>query len=150
MKPFVSIHEQADLIRSIANTWLGTPYAADGASKGSGVSCHMLPSAILAEAGFVHPTPPRRGRMLRCELLPTMLAWLMAHEGTHFAQVPANAPVQAGDVLLFDAGTGHLAVALDGNNVIHSWQRQGAHVSSFRAPGMLKRLKGIWRPIVAD
>jgi cell wall-associated NlpC family hydrolase len=149
MKPFVSTPEQADAIRSLANQWLGTPYAADGAVKGSGVSCHMLPSIILVEAGFAHPTPPRRGRMLRCELLPAMLAWLQAHKETHFTPI-VGTPAQAGDVLLFDAGTGHLALALDEHNVIHSWQRQGAHVSNFRIPTLLSRLKGIWRPAVSS
>jgi hypothetical protein len=150
MKPFVSVPEQADTIRSIANTWIGTPYAADGAAKGSGVSCHMLPSMILTEAGFIHPTPPRRGRMLRCELLPTMRSWLLAHEQTHFAPVPAHESALAGDVLLFDAGTGHLALALDASTVIHSWQRQGAHVSNFRIPALVRHLKGIWRPVIFE
>jgi hypothetical protein len=149
MKPFVSTFEQAETVRAIANTWIGTPYAADGADKGAGVSCHMLPSEILKEAGFPHPAPPKRGRMLRCELLPTMLAWLLAHEGTHFVRVDTQA-VQAGDVLLFDAGTGHLALALDHTNVIHSWQRQGAHISAFRVPTLLRQLKGIWRPSIAE
>lgn len=150
MKPLISTPEQAASLKQIAESWKGTAYVPDGAIKGTGCSCSMLPYAILTEYGMDLPAPPRRGKILRCELLPMMLAWLMAHEGTHLLQIEGIENAQAGDILLYDAGTGHLAICVDSKNAIHSWQNQGAHVSNFNSDTTLRRLKGIWRPIIQD
>lgn len=147
MNPYFSTAERVELLRATAAAWKGTPYVADGASRGVGVSCAMLPYSVLVESGFELPAPPARGRTLRCELLPTMQAWLTSREGTHFLALDRNAPPLPGDVLLYDAGTGHLALCIDDHNVIHSWQGRGAHISDFRSDHTLRRLVGTWRPI---
>jgi cell wall-associated NlpC family hydrolase len=142
MKPFASISENTERIRLSAESWMGTPYAPDGAVKGSGCSCSMLPWSILSESGFQLEEPPARGRMLRCELLPTMLGWLMAHEGTHFASVPVD-EAALGDVMLLNAGIGHLALCLGDGNVIHCWQTRGVHRTKYTTPSTLRRIVGV-------
>jgi cell wall-associated NlpC family hydrolase len=150
MHPFINSPEEAAALVAEAKSWVGTPYAADGAVKGTGVSCSMLPYAILADCGLVLPPPPRRGTMLKIETLPAMLGFMLAHTGNHFEAVDGLGAIRAGDVALFDAGMGHMTLAIDTANMIHSWQHRGAHISTIAGAPVLKHLKGIWRPIVSD
>mgnify|MGYP001232473593 CR=1 FL=1 len=141
--PFIATADLARL-RTAAEAWVGTPYAADGCVKGAGCSCQLLPSAVLHELGHTHPPAPARGTLRKVELLPAMRAWLEAHP-EHFAPVALDA-IAPGDVLLINAGTGHLALALERGDMLHVWQHTGAHISA-RA-NIVTRIVGAWRPVV--
>jgi cell wall-associated NlpC family hydrolase len=150
MKPFVKTEEDAERVIAAADSWKGTPYAADGAFKGSGCSCSLLPHSILTEAGMVIPVPPQRGKMRKVELLSVMEQWLTTHEGTHFIRMAPDAPHSLGDVMLFDAGYGHLGLCMGRGNVIHSIQRHGVREENYRDVKLADRIVGVWRPMISE
>lgn len=155
MRPFISTPEDEARIKAIAETWIGTHYIPDGAVRGTGCSCSMLPYVILKEMGFDVPFPPVRGAMLKAQILPTMMDWIAAHEGTHFERLPLKdgeklVDVRVGDVLLFDTGIGHLALSLGGTAIIHSWIREGVHYTQIGGDAYEKRLIAVWRPVVKE
>jgi cell wall-associated NlpC family hydrolase len=150
MIPFVSTPEDAARVKAAAESWRGTPYIGDGAVKGTGCSCSMLPYEIMREAGFTVPTPPARGRLFRCQIMDAMIEWLTSHEGTHFRKLGPDEEHAIGDVMLFNAGMGHLALNVGGGNVIHSLQNQGARIETYRSKGVVGRLVGVWRPIISE
>lgn len=149
MKSFIDSPEATARLLAAAESWIGTHYVPDGAVKGTGCSCSMLPWVILKECGFGVKQPPVRGDMLKTEILPLMLSWLTEAEGTYFVRVQDMNDLQRGDVLLFDAGIGHLAVSMGGKTIIHSWQRDGVHYTHV-GDSYEKRLVGVWRPIVKE
>lgn len=144
MKPLIETHEEAARLREIALSWIGTPWVADGAVKGTGASCSMLPYAVLAEFGHEAPLPPSRQGILKRDILPTMLTWLGEHTDC-YGEI-ARAEIGCGDVLVFDFGIGHLALALGGTDMLHAWQTSGAHLSNFKDAKMASRLLRAWRP----
>jgi len=151
MRPFIQTDTDRLRLLTVAHSWIRTPYAADGAVKGTGCSCSMLPYAILTESGMDLPKPPRRGLMLKVEILPAMLEYLHAHEGTHFQKLAGLADVVCGDIPLFNAGIGHLTLSLgDNGRLIHSWQTQGVHYTTVESSHYINRFVGAWRPIIAE
>jgi cell wall-associated NlpC family hydrolase len=49
----VLTQELRSRIRSVAHSWLGTPFVPHGRVKGFGVDCVNLPAAVLVEAGVL-------------------------------------------------------------------------------------------------
>jgi cell wall-associated NlpC family hydrolase len=151
--PVFSTPERVAVLLRVAAEWAGTRYVPDGAIKGSGVSCAMLPYVIITEAvaalgiDFDFPAPPKRGQMKKCELLPAMVEWLTAREGTHFERLVWHGDAAAGDLILFDAGIGHAALCVGPGKIIHSWQAQGAHFTTYRVPRLAERIVGVWSPV---
>lgn len=145
MTPLISTPEDAARLRLIAQSWVGTPWTADGAVKGTGASCSMLPYAVLTEFGHASPTPPSRRDVLKCEIMRVMETWM--REKVAFF-VPVEIPqITAGDVLLINCGIGHMALATGGTEILHSWQTTGAHFAQYTERTILKRLEKAWRPI---
>jgi cell wall-associated NlpC family hydrolase len=142
MKNLIETPEDEARVIAIARSWDKTPYIGDGAVKGFGCSCSSLPAAVLAEFGHLAPAIPKRGLMPKVQLLPTMRAWLEGHP-EFYQQVNKPKP---GDVLLCDAGIGHMAIVVDKGEVMHSNQNAGVHADQFSY--LKTRLVGIWRPVV--
>jgi cell wall-associated NlpC family hydrolase len=145
MTPLVATPADADRLRALALAWRGTPWVAEGALRGTGASCTGLPYGILAEFGHQAPVPPSRLGIRKKDILETCRTWLAAHPD-RYAPV-SLAQIQPGDVLLFDCGIGHMAIALGGTEVLHSWQTTGAHVANFAEHRLASRLVGAWRPL---
>ena len=143
------IENQADIIRlrEIAQSWLvpHTPYAPDGAVKGAGCSCHRLPYEILKEFGFEVEEAPKRGGTPKRQIEKLMQDWLDSH--AEFERVEFLELSRPGDVVLINAGFGHLALMLEEKNLIHSWQHDGVHVVSAETEKIRQNIKGIWRPL---
>ena len=149
MRPLINTPEDIARLMAIAQSWVGTSYVADGASKGVGSSCSMLPYAILTEFGFLTAHPPGRNQMPKKEILPLMVADLASREGISFQRIAAVASIECGDVLVFDAGIGHMVLALSKRTGIHSWQNVGAHMVVFDNKPFINRIVGIWRPVIS-
>lgn len=143
MIPLIETEEDAARLREIARSWLGTPYAPDGAIKGSGVSCQLLPSAILQEFGFGGPPAPARGEILRVQILDRMRDWLDLHT-RWFAAVDSPA---CGDVIVTAVPMGHLALMLDSQRLINCWGGRGVCMDILTGHITRHRLAGIWRPL---
>jgi cell wall-associated NlpC family hydrolase len=145
MSPLIATSEDADRLRAIAATWIGTPWVSQGMVKGTGASCTGLPYAILAEFGHAAPVPPPRLSVLKRDIFSACDEWL-TEQAAHFAPIETT-EIVTGDVLLFDCGIGHMAIALGGFEIVHSWQNGGAHYSNFKEAKFNSRLRKAWRPI---
>ena len=147
MNALIATTEDRARLLAEARSWLGTPYAADGAVKGAGVSCSLLPYEILRACGHAVPRPPARVAMPKVSILDFMRAWL---EGapTYFAPVPPT-EMTVGDVALMHAGMGHLLMRVDPNNFVHCWKSGGVQFASVKSPIFSLRIRSVWRPIVS-
>lgn len=143
MTPLIQTPEDMAKLRAIAETWVGTPYAPDGAVKGAGASCHLVPAEILREFGMALPPIPRRTGMTKREIGPTMAAWLDSHPAI-FSRVDSPHP---GDLILTEIPFGHLALLLDRGEIVHAWQREGTHVAAYEPAKLTDRVRGYWRPL---
>jgi cell wall-associated NlpC family hydrolase len=146
MKPLIQTPEDIARLRAIADSWVGTPWVADGAVKGTGVSCSMLPYAALAEYGHGAPLPPKRATITKREIFPLMERWVAEHP-EFYVRVDQN-DIRAGDVLIFYIGIGHMALAFGDGVFLHCWQTAGVHFSNLANGALSDRLKSVWRPIV--
>ena len=146
MRPLIESPEEIARLVEVARAWEGTRWCSDGAFKGHGVSCNMLPYAILAELGHVAPPPPARAGMLKKDILPTMEMWFPMYPECYAAC--AKDEIRPGDVLLYNAGIGHLALALDQVNIIDSYAAIGAQIRTRTNIKLADRLLSVWRPIL--
>ena len=147
MRPLIQTEADAARMRSIALSWIGTPWVADGAVKGTGVSCSTLPWSILHEFGHTAPPVPSRQNILKRDILATMQRFLNEHP-EHYLPVELK-DAAPGDILAIDAGIGHAALVLGGTQIIHCWQKGGVHRSTFSDQLFATRVVGVWRPIVS-
>lgn len=147
MKPLISTADDAARLRAEAESWLGTPYVPEGAVKGTGCSCSALPYAILKGLGHGAPTIPRRQTLKKDELLPAMVAWLVAHPEYYVRVEPTE--ISPGDVLVIKAGIGHMLLCYEANGLIHSWQGRGVHRIDLQDSSITDRIVGVWRPVTS-
>jgi hypothetical protein len=145
MRPLISSPEEQARFIEMARSWQGTAYVADGAVKGTGCSCSSLPYAVHSEFGHTAPPIPRRAGLQKVQILPVMLEWLDGHP-EHYQRVEMKDRA-IGDIILVDAGIGHLVIVVDREEVLHSWQNRGVHASHISS--VLQRLVAIWRPVVS-
>jgi cell wall-associated NlpC family hydrolase len=148
MKPLIATPDDAARLRTIAASWLGTPWVGGASIKGTGASCTGLPYGVLAEFGHAAPVPPARLDVLKRDIVSVCEQWLLTHP-EHYLQV-GRPEIAAGDVLLFDLGIGHMALCLGGTEMLHSWQSVGAHYANFAEARLSVRLLSAWRPIVTS
>jgi cell wall-associated NlpC family hydrolase len=147
MRPLIQTEADSVRLRTIALSWLGTPWTADGAVKGTGVSCSTLPWAILHEFGHAAPAVPSRRTILKRDILVAIQSFLNAHPEHYLAVEQKDAA--PGDILLIYAGIGHAALVLGGCEMIHCWQKGGVHRSTFADQKFATRIVGVWRPVVS-
>jgi len=152
VKPFFNHPEKIARLQVHALAWLGTPFMPNAAIKGRGVSCQMLAGAIYRElgvlpAGYEIATGPMDWSHAQTE---SRLAQAVA-DLPQFASVPW--PARPGDLLGIQLGgcIHHCGVVLgvDGK-FIHCLRGAGVVLSSVRDASYLKRIKKIWRPVLAD
>ena len=151
--PFFSSPERKAALLAAAKEWEGTPFAPASAIKGErgGVCCHRLVIGVLIDAGFpITQDECPGGTMNRATHHEgsVMADWIRLHPG-RFADMPEGTPRQAGDILTIRLGIGsnHLAIMADDEQIIHSWQGVGAHMSRVVEPKFLKRITNHFRPL---
>jgi hypothetical protein len=162
---FFCTQSRLDLLHSVAQSWIGTPFHPNAMIKGRGVSCQMLVAAILIECGH-----------LRCEEVPSApMNWHgeysiiereldvvhrkqfkpifgeSAGEGlSHPQSPPAVLPaIQAGDVLGFrlHKTVHHCGIAVSSDLFLHVLRHSHVSVMPIDDAAWISRLKRIWRPI---
>jgi cell wall-associated NlpC family hydrolase len=150
MKPFFDTPERIARLNAVAQTWLGTPYVQSGAVKGNGASCHRLATSVLIEAGFPLADVPERGTTKLRGYLDAMRTWLDGHPDG-FLQVNLD-DLAPGDVLLCDAGVGHIALYLGGigASVLQVLRNAPAHCVSLNDSSNRCRVLAGYRPIEKD
>ena len=130
-----------------ANSWRGTPFAANSASKGLGVSCHKLAEAMFAACGYPVPleVPDVPIAHARFSTTSFVTAWFAARED--FEPVRPTGALFPGDVLGFRIGrcVHHLGVLLPGGQFAHAVDGLGATVGSLADATWYSRLENVWR-----
>jgi cell wall-associated NlpC family hydrolase len=154
MTPFFSTPERLAALAAEAARWPGTPFVHFGAIPGrsGGASCHCLAHAVLTGAGFVieDPLPRVRVTWARQHTGGLMLPWLRAR-GTLFEERPLEVgQIQPGDLLIANIGElseHHCAVAVPGQQILHTLRREGAHLTALGDPVVRAITVGIFRPV---
>ncbi len=142
MKRLIETEEDVTRLRLIAEGWIGTPYAPDGAVLGAGISCHRAPAVVLEEFGMALGEVPSRKGLIKAQIGGVMRDWLDAHP---LFQRNESAPTP-GDVIVSEIPYGHLGLVLDRGEVFHSWARDGAHIAKLDLGELQGRILGIWTP----
>lgn len=150
-QPFFSVPGKIEVLRAAAVRWLGTPFCVRGAVKGGGVSCHRLCAELYKEAGHLplsFAPPNGRADWARWRRQSQMAEWL--DRSPFFQPADASAP-EPGDLLgLQGPGDGcvnHLAVMLDGGDLIHCLRPHGVQIVPFSDPTFSHALRAKWRPL---
>lgn len=145
MKTWYNTEERIDSLVTESTAWLGTPFRANAAFKGSGVCCHLFVAEVFIAIGAVSrqkfpAADPNHSMSQTDSLIEPYMASM-----PEFAEV-AGPPIP-GDVLGFRIGgcTHHLAIALSGEEMIHAVRRHGVMINRWDDPMWAKRLTRIWR-----
>ncbi|MBW7055722.1 peptidase [Paracoccus bogoriensis] len=123
---------------AIARGWLGTPYVHQASTRGAGADCLGLIRGIWREIHGAEPEspPPYSGDWAECGGVEVL--WQAALR--HLRPVPADAPLAAGQVLLFRMREGaiakHLGLVSDaeGTRFIHAYTSHGVIESPLTRP----------------
>lgn len=139
-------------LRAEALSWDKTPFRPNGCSKGGGVSCQMLASAIYKALGALPE---------HAEIASGPMDWSHANKESIVARVidtqlaqwlqpqPPGTWPQAGDLVGFTVGAcvHHLGTAIGGEEFIHCWKDIGVLISRLDDATYMKRMTRVWRPI---
>ena len=154
--PFFNTPERIALLEERAKAWIGTPWRQNSMAVGVGVSCHNLPRALYAEAGFAD-FPDVGGSPAQATALNTMKAFLDGRP--ELQSIPWNEQLQAGDLLgLFipmnNVGArirkrtvNHLGVVLENQRFVHTLLKRNTMIDFFETPPWVQLVVDAWRPI---
>jgi hypothetical protein len=144
--------------RQVAARWIGTPWRAnsDVCGPNGGVSCHLLPRAILVEAGLLsHDFPkvigdPHASRHSTHSIIEAFLDARPEFQRLEFS--PGSLPpLEPGDLLGFRLRSciDHLGLVLSGNQFIHVLLHQCTTLDPIPDPTWSRRIRALWRRRVA-
>lgn len=128
-----------------AKSWVGTPFFANGNTKGKGVSCQKLVSEIYRAVGCCDVVVPNvamaHARFSRSESLVEKFM----DTCQCFARV--DLPI-AGDLLGFRLGkvVHHLGICLGNSFFVHAMEHTGTGLGTISDPTWGTRLASVWRP----
>ncbi len=114
-------------IVAAARGWLGTPYVHQASCKGAGCDCLGLIRGVWREVIGPEPEapPPYSPDWAEADGRETMLAAAMRH----LLRKPDDAPIEAGDVLLFryraHLPAKHAGIASGNGMMIHAQEKAG-------------------------
>ena len=136
----------------VAKEWLGTPWAANSASRGprGGVSCHNLPRAILIEVGHLRADFPEvtgDPNATRHSTDSVIVPFLDSRK--EFFRVPLGEKMRAGDLLgiRIYKTVDHLGLYVGSQTFVHVLMHQKTTTDSVVDPTWGERVQAIWRPV---
>jgi cell wall-associated NlpC family hydrolase len=145
MSTWFSSEERIDALVAEASSWLGTPFRANAAFKGSGVCCHLFVAEVFMATGAVlrqefPKADPNHSVSQTDSLIEPFMAAMPGF-------VEVDGPPLPGDILGFRIGgcTHHLAIVLRGEEMIHAVRRHGVMINRWDDPMWAKRLTRVWR-----
>jgi len=148
--PYFSTQDRIVLLRKSAESWLGTPFHPHGKTKGAGVSCQTLVSALYMETGFLpadYTAPICSLRWARGKK-PEEAIDFVSKQLPPGLLVVDNDRQEIGDTLGFLlAGTIHFGVSLGQKMFIHCLNKQGVIYSRVDDATFIQRLARVWRPV---
>jgi len=151
---FFSTPERIAQLQAVAARWLGTPFMANVAVRGTGVSCQKLVCRLYVETGvwppdFDVPEGPMDWSHARTR---SLIAQFMDSR-PEFLQIdnPQSAIGNPGDMLGFKIGgcVHHCGIVLDAasGRFIHCLRHHGVLISTLKDASYLSRIGNIWRPM---
>lgn len=139
--------ERVALLVAEAESWRGTPFAANSASKGRGVSCHKLCEAIFDACGYpvaldVPDVPIAHARF---STVSFVTQWFSGR--VDFEAIQPTGALFPGDVLGFRIGriVHHLGILLPDNQFAHAMDGIGTTVNALADATWYSRLENVWR-----
>lgn len=142
--------EEIERLEAAAAQWVGTPFCANAATKGSGVSCHQLVAAVYCDAGWLPKLtlPGGSPRWASGSNRSLIEDWLDGKEGREYFS-PDGTPESPGTLLGFRIGhcVHHLAIALSGGRIVHCVQGHGVSIVEGIPSVWMRRLVRAWTPI---
>lgn len=145
MSTWFSSEERIEALVTECNSWLGTPFRANAAFKGSGVCCHLFVAEVFMAIGAVprqdFPTAdPNHSISQTDSLIEPFMENFPGMVKVDGSPIP-------GDILGFKIGgcTHHLAIVLRGEEMIHAVRRHGVMINRWDDPMWAKRLTRVWR-----
>jgi cell wall-associated NlpC family hydrolase len=145
MSTWFSSEERIDALVAEASSWLGTPFRANAAFKGSGVCCHLFVAEVFMAIGAIpRQTFPQADPNHAISQTESLIEPFMAALPGF---VEAEGPPLPGDILGFRIGgcTHHLAIVLRGEEMIHAVRRHGVMINRWDDPMWARRLTRTWR-----
>jgi hypothetical protein len=155
MNPWFNSVERLMRLEQVAESWRGTPFMANAAIKGAGVSCQKLVAAVYKECGFlpadfVADDGPMAWSRAQKE---SLIEKFMAEQTKYFASLdfPRDGRPRAGDMIgiRVEGCLHHSGVVFraDGE-FVHVYINQTVFFSNIHDATYWKRIAKIWRPIL--
>lgn len=118
-------------LEDAADSWRGTPFVPNSATKGAGACCHRLMGKIYAEAGWVPDLelPAGPATAPRYSNTSPILEWLRGDGQKWVEEIPTESAAP-GDMILIRTGhiPHHLAMLLPGERMVHVTHGAGVEV----------------------
>lgn len=147
MTPYFHNQERIAALIAAAASWAGTPFAANSASRGRGVSCQFLASELYRGAGLSTAEPPAvpmaHARFSRVSLVEP---WMDAQE--NFGPIPLGEAPIPGDLLGFRLWetVHHVGVLIHPGQFLNVVEGARAALVPLADPTWASRLARVWRP----
>lgn len=152
MRAWFSTPQRIARLHASAESWLGTPFSANGSTKGErgGVSCQKLIGSIYREVGCADIAIPEAPMCHWKFSRESLIEKFMATIPDRVALLEEGRPtrdLQPGDLLGFRLGqcVHHLGIALSLTTFVHCMTR--AEIAHLTDPTWLSRYACAWRPI---
>lgn len=145
MSTWFNSEERIEALEQEARSWLGTPFRANAAFRGSGACCHLFVAEVYMAIGAIErqefPTADPNHSISQTESI--IEPFMASMPG--FVQVEEY-PVP-GDILGFQIGgcTHHIAIVLRNEEMIHAVRRHGVMINRRDDPMWERRLTRVWR-----
>lgn len=137
-------------IAAEANTWIGTPYHANGALKGVGVNCAQFLFCVAKAARVIAPDVPLPRWYTPQLATHSKEERLIAYVEAYGAHQVSEAEVNTGDIVLYKTGLahGHAAIVLDWPSIIHVLPIHGCQMGAVdegKLGAYIRRYFTLWK-----
>lgn len=148
MTPWFSTDERRSALLAEAQSWVGTPFMGNSASKGRGVSCQKLAGALYAAVGCAQMDVPD-APMGRAKYAEDSLVLPFMRGRSDFVEVSRGEPLLPGDLVTFRIGRSvhHVGVMVLPGVFVHATEPTGAQFCPLADPTWRGRLAEVFRPI---
>lgn len=148
MTPFFNTDDARELLRSEAQSWVGTPFVPHAMVKQAGVDCVHLAAGIYLACGAMTEFKPPRYAIDGGQHNSKSQVLAFLDDNLCFEKLADQKPVAGDCVCLWLRGTiHHVGLMLDDQRFIHVLQNRRAEISSLAEPFWSTRVKAVYRPV---
>lgn len=156
MNEFFDTVDKREAIAREALSWLGTPFAPYGATKGRGVDCIRLMATLLEQAGAVPPIDWEQFPLYTLDWSAhhtrPILEEAIAYLKLDYIRIDTMTALQPGDVMAFAPGkvVYHLGLYVGRRSFVHAMQEAGVIRTTLSHPSLKRFFRYAMRPTVAQ